>query len=262
MESNTVDPSAASSPAAALPDDGQFFFADHHVLDDSPTRDFYRILMQGLVHKTNNMLGVIQGFSSLILMEDDLESGIKENVEQMRDSSINSSELNKIILIAGGCSRVSTEPMGLVPALPYIEQNARAICSAQGVNITFTARPDLPTINADSSRLNDIIAELTKNAAEAAADVAGGEVAIDVLPPGEVSPAEERRVDLFVRNTGNDIPADKIAKSFEAFHTTKDNSHYGIGLTTASVLAGQMDMRLGLRSAEGTTTVWLSIPVA
>lgn len=259
MESNAVDPSAPQADDQSG-DGGQFVFADHHILDESPTRDFYRILMQGLVHKTNNMLGVIQGFSSLILMEDDLDSGVKENVEQMRDSSVSSSELNKIILIAGGCSRISTEPMGLAETLPNIEQNARAICAAQGVELQFNARPELPSISADSTRLNEIIAELVKNAAEAAAEVDGGEVAIDVLPPGEVSPAAEGRVDLFVRNTGNDIPADKIYKSFEAFHTTKDNSHYGIGLTTASVLAGQMGMRLGLRSAEGTTTAWLSIP--
>jgi len=246
--------------AAGSSDSGQFFFADHHVLDDSTTRDFYRSLMQGLVHKTNNMLGVIQGFSSLILMEDDLDSGVKENVEQMRDSAVNSSELNKIILIASGCARISTEPVNLAEVLPYLEQNARSICTDRGVNLEFKAVPGLPAVMADSTRLNDIVSELVKNAAEAASEVDQGEVAIDVLPPGQVSPVEENRVDFFIRNTGNDIPAEKLPKIFDAFYTSKDNAHYGIGLTTASVLAGQMGMRLGVRSAEGTTTTWLSMP--
>ncbi len=258
MESETP----ATATDIGTSDGGQFVFADHHVLDNSPTRDFYRVLMQGLVHKSNNMLGVIQGFSSLILMEDDLDGSVKENVEQMRDSAVNSSELNKIILIASGCARVAIEPVNLNSSLAYTEQTARAICSAQGVDLSFSAGANLPSVLADSTRLNDIVFELVKNAAEGAAAVEGGEVAIDFLPPGEVTPAAEGRVDLFVRNTGNDIPADKLLKAFEAFHTSKDNSHYGIGLTTASVLAGQMGMRLGLRSAEGTTTAWLSMPTA
>lgn len=248
--------------AAETSEVGQFFFADHHVLDDSPTRDFYRLLMQGLVHKTNNMLGVIQGFSSLILMEDDLDEGVKENVEQMRESAVHSSELNKTILIASGCSRANCEPVNLSEILPYVEQNARAICAAQGVELKFQAGSDLPAVAADSNRLNEIVAELVKNAAEGAAEVDGGEVAIDILPPGAASPVEDGRVDLFIRNTGLDIAPDKLPQIFDAFFTTKDNSHSGIGLTMASVLAGQMGMRLGMRSAEGTTTAWLSMPTA
>lgn len=246
--------------AAGSSESGQFFFADHHVLDNSTTREFYRSVLQGLVHKTNNMLGVIQGFSSLILMEEGLDSGVVENVEQMRDSALNSSELNKVILVASGCSRVSPEPLNLAESMPYVEQSARGLCGEHGVKVEFNMAANLPVVMADSGRLNDIISELVKNAAEAAAEAGEGEVAIDVLAPGQASPAEENRVDFFVRNTGRDIEVEKLAKIFEPFFTTKDNSHYGIGLTTASVLAGQMNMRLGIRSAEGTTTAWLSIP--
>ena len=34
----------------------------------------------------------------------------------------------------------------------------------------------------------------------------------------------------------------------------------GVGLTTAAVLATQMDMKLGVHSADHTTTFWLSVP--
>ena len=85
---------------------------------------------------------------------------------------------------------------------------------------------------------------------------------IDVLPPGSISASENKRVDIFVRNTCKDIEPEKLKKVYDPFFTTKDNSHYGIGLTTAGVLAGQMKMRLGLRSSEGTTTAWLSIATA
>lgn len=239
-----------------------FFFADHLVLDESPTRDFYKQVMQGLIHKNNNVLGVIQGFSSLILMDDDVPPGIRENVEQMRDSAQNATDLAKIILTAAGCARVQPERINLPDLLPHLRQTAQEICDRSGVPLQFNARPGLPPVLADSHRLSELLTELFKNAAEAAADLPGGEVAIDVLPPGEASPAGDGRVDFFIRNSSVDLSPEKIREAFVPFHGSKGSTHYGIGLTTAGVLAGQMRARLGLRSCDGTTTAWLSLPVA
>ena len=43
-----------------------FVFADHLVLDESPTRDFYKSVLQGLIHKNNNTLGVNGSPSELL----------------------------------------------------------------------------------------------------------------------------------------------------------------------------------------------------
>jgi C4-dicarboxylate-specific signal transduction histidine kinase len=235
-----------------------FVFADHLKLDDSPTRDFYRVLLQGLVHKNNNVFGVIQGFSSLILMESQLDSGVKENVEQMKESSISASDLAKTILTSAGCSRVKPEPTALGDFLPWIESNARELCDNHGVELVFNGGTDLPKVSVDSTRINELFGGLIKNAAEAAAGPPGGKVAIDLL---EVS-TDENRVDLFIRNTTlKDFSPEELLKLYEPFHTTKDASvHAGLGLTTAGILAGQMGMRLGLRSADNTMTAWLSMP--
>jgi signal transduction histidine kinase len=69
-------------------------------------------------------------------------------------------------------------------------------------------------------------------------------------------------VDIFIRNSGPTIPPENLPKVFEPFMTTKESSHYGIGLTAAAVLSGMMDIPLGIRSKDGTTTVWLQVPVA
>jgi len=237
-----------------------FFFADHLILDDSPTRDFYKSVLQGLIHKNNNVFGVIQGFSSLILM-DEVPDLMRENVEQMRDSSINASDLARIILTTAGCARVSTETISLSDLLPHIEYSARDKCERAGVPLEFNARAgDLPMITADGGRLSELLGELIKNAAEAAADVPGGEVAIDVLPPGDASPAEDGCIDIFIRNSSKDLSDEDIRGAFVPFQGDKGSDHYGIGLTTAGVLAGQMGMRFGLRCADGTTTAWLSLP--
>ena len=119
---------------------------------------------------------------------------------------------------------------------------------------------EMPAVNADPGRLKEILLELLNNAAEAAAPN-GGEVALDILNPGQASPLENRTLDIFVRNTGSQIDMNKVEQIFQPFHSTKDSSHFGVGLTTAAVLSRQMGMRLGVSSENNTTTFWLSVPL-
>ena len=116
-------------------------------------------------------------------------------------------------------------------------------------------------MKADAAYLKLALAELVANAAEGAG-AAGGEMAMDVLAPGQATPLEENRIDIFIRNTGSEIPGDQMANIFKPFFTTKESDHYGIGLSIAGVLASQMGMRLGVQSANNTTTFWLSCPAA
>lgn len=236
-----------------------FVFADHLVLDESPTRNFYKEFLQGLIHKNNNMLGVVQGFSSLILMDDDVSQSVRDNVQQMKESAHQSTELARGILTTAGCARVQIEDTDLNASFPYFEQVTKSLCDEHGVGLQFNRPEGLPIIQADGNRLNEILRELTQNAAEAAgAMTPKGEVAIDVFPPGEAF--EGNNVNIFIRNSSESIPAENVMKMFTPFEGTKGNDHEGNGLTTAAILAGQMGIRLGLRNADGTTTVWLSIP--
>ena len=200
------------------------------------------------------MFGVIQGFSSLILMEDGLESSLKENVEQMKDSSVQASDLAKTILTSAGCSRVTLDPVAIGSLLPWIETKSREACDKYGVELQFSGASNLPEVLADANKLHELIGELVKNAAEAAASQPDGKVAIDVLKVSD----EQNTIDFFIRNTSPDVSPEALVKFFAPFHSSKDPSvANGLGLTTAAILAGQMQMRLGLRSSEGTMTAWL-----
>ncbi len=239
----------------------QFLFADQFILEDSANADFYAHLLKGLTHKLNNLLAVIQGFSSLILMDEGLEETTAENLSHMKEAAISASKLSERILPAAGCSHISTQDLQLSEFLPMVEDSLKEPFNAAGIPINVKCPAEIPPIAADPSRLKDIFLELLTNAAEAAAD-AGGQASFEIYKPGEFSSVSENRVDILVRNSGSVISAENMAKIWEPFYSSKNNQHLGIGLTTAAVLATQMDMKLGVHSAENVTTFWLSIPVA
>jgi len=251
---------AMARTPVATPRPLNFLFADHLVLDESPTRDFYKEMLRGWAHKNNNVLAVVQGFTSLILMTDGLDENTLESVQQMRSSALHNGSLSERVLTAGGCARITPQTLRLLDFLPLMESKFIEICKASGANLTMSLSAKSVAITADASRFKEAVIELVKNAAEAAGK--GGKVEVLLLAPGELSAAGDNRVDLVIRNSGAVIPEERLPQVFKPFMTTKGHDHFGLGLTMSAVLAGQMKIRLGLASGDGVTTAWLSAPAA
>jgi len=218
----------------------RFLFADKYVIDDPANAEFYHQLLRGMTHKLNNLLAVIQGFSSLIMMDDGLDESITENLGHMKEAAQNASGLSERVLPAGGCIRVALQDLKLNEFLPMVEDSLRGPCKSLGVPFHLSIGRNLPTVHADPGRLKEVMMELLRNAAEAAA-ANGGEVGLDIVASTDEG---ARRVDVFVRNTGSTIAPEKIAEIFRPFNSSKDSSHFGVGLTIAAVLTNQMKMRL------------------
>ena len=235
----------------------EFVFADDYRLEKGPTRKYYQEFLKGLVHKHNNLMGVIQGFSSLILYDDGISQEVRDSAQQMQDAARSASELNKDVLVPGGCSECAADRVELSQMLTFWKQKAEELGAEKGVRVGFTPREGLPAVTGDSGKLSEVYVNLVRNAVEAAAEKGGGTVAVDLFPPGEAS--QGTNVDLFIRTTSPDLSVDDIRKAFKPFESTKGSGHFGIGLTSAAVLAADMGMRLGLRHAEGTTTAWLAM---
>jgi signal transduction histidine kinase len=237
-----------------------FLYADDFRLGQSPTRRFYEFFLKGYIHKHNNLMGVIQGFSALILFDDTINEEVRESAEQMQTSARAATDLNREILGATGCARCEIAPMRITDPLNYWKGKTQDIGAPLGVSVVWNVREPQPPVLADSTRLADVFFHLMRNAVEAAAGVPGSTVAVDLFPPGEAS--QGGTVDLFIRNRCGQIEEETLKRFFLPFESSKGSEHFGIGLTAASILAGDMNIRLGLRCADGTMTAWLAIPVA
>ena len=238
-----------------------FTFADQFTLIDQGNSEFYALLLRGMTHKLNNLLAVIQGFSSLTMMDEALDETVIENISHMKEAANNASDLSERILPAGGCSQITQQELLLAEVIPMLEDTLREPFNKQDIPISIQCPGQVAKVNADPSRLKIILSELMANASDAAS-AANGKASMEIHNPGDFSPIEENCVDILVKNSGTTIPTDKLEQIWHPFYSSKDSSHFGIGLTTAAVLSSQMGMNLGVHSTDNTTVFWLSIPAA
>lgn len=236
-----------------------FFYPTHLNLGEQNSEGFHQELLRGLTHKLNNMLAIIQGFSSLILMNDELDESVLGNMQHIKEASLNISSLSERIRAAGGCAKVSLQPLQLGEYLSVIHDAIAAPFQRLGVAFEQDVAEGLPAVMVDPTKLKEMLNELLKNAAEAA-QKDGGRALLQVAGPGVVSPVEERRVDILITNTGSTVNVDKMEEIFRPFSGSKSSHHLGLGLTIAAMLAHQMNVRLGVNSQDNTTTFWVSLP--
>lgn len=222
---------------------------------------YHQELLRGVTHKLNNLLAIIQGFSSLILMNDDLDEGSKENMQHIKEASVAVSGLSERIRVAGGCAKISPQTLNLADYLTAVEASLREPFIRAGVPFDIEVPPGLPNVEIDPSKLKDLLLEILRNAA-AGAQSGGGRALMQVSGPGIVTPTQEGRVDILITNTGSTIPQDKLQEIFKPFVSSRSSHHLGLGLTVAAMLARQMNVRLGVHSEEHIVTFWLSLPMA
>ncbi len=237
-----------------------YIFPEKLVDQNSPTTRHYDALLRGLTHKLNNLLAVIQGFSSLVLMQEELDDMSKENLRHMKEAATTASDLGERVLPAGGCSRIDLTEANLEEAVPMLMNRLKSRVQAEGLDFHARVDPNLPHVIADTDRLRVIMDELVKNALEASGPQ--DPVIVEVVGPGKAPDRNPKWVSFFVLDRGEAIPENRLRTMFEPFYTTKDSSHMGIGLTTAAVLAGHMGMELGVKSDVEDTSFWLRMKVA
>lgn len=222
---------------------------------------YHQELLRGVTHKLNNLLAIIQGFSSLILMNDDLDPGSKENMQHIKEASLTVSGLSDRIRVAGGCAKITPQSLNLSDYISAVDGSLREPFAKAGVPFDLEIAPGLPAVETDPSKLKDLLLEILRNAA-VAAQKGGGRALMQVSGPGIVTPTQEGRVDILITNTGSTISQEKIQEIFKPFVSSRSSHHLGLGLTIGAMLAQQLNVRLGVNSQENMVTFWLSLPMA
>jgi two-component system cell cycle sensor histidine kinase/response regulator CckA len=194
-------------------------------------------LAGGIAHDFNNLLMGIQGNISLSLLELDPDSPLYQNLKQVEEYVSNGVELTKQLL---GFARGGKYEVRLTD-INHLLQEQNLLFSRANKRITFATEytPELWSIEADQSQIEQVIFNLYMNALQAMPQegtltVRTENVAIDKDEHKPYRVKAGRYVKISVADTGVGMDEETQRRIFDPFFTTRDKGR-GTGLGLASV---------------------------
>jgi CheY-like chemotaxis protein len=191
---------------------------------------------------------VVRGSAELLLKPDLSTDRRQRYARAIADTADRATALTAKLLAFGRRQTLNPQPMDLALQLDaFVEVLGRTLGSH--VKIILDIAADVWPIEADVTELETALLNAAVNARDAMPG--GGTITI-----GAHNLSDEDAVCLSVRDTGQGIPADVLARVFEPFFTTKPAGRgTGLGLSQIHGFAAQSGGRAEVRSTIGEGTV-------
>lgn len=194
-------------------------------------------LAGGIAHDFNNLLGGILGYASLTKSEISKDHRIFRYIETIEKSAVRAAELTSQLLAFARGGKYEVRPVDLNG---IIEETINMVGRTfdKSIEIKTHLNDKLPTVEADSGQLQQVLLNLCVNAADAMPG--GGKLVIEtgteVLTEEYVRTHMEAKpgshVVLTLTDTGVGMDRETIERIFEPFFTTKgEGKGTGLGLS-------------------------------
>ena len=193
----------------------------------------------GIAHDFNNILGVILGYSSFMKTKLAPDHQFFNYVDSIERGAQRAADLTLQLLAFARGGRMDTKPVNINAV---VTETVQLIARTIDKNIEIRSRltPGLPTVQADSAQLQQVLMNLFNNARDAMPE--GGELLVETTRETISSRDLRVRTDaapgdylvIAVSDTGIGIDKENLAKVFEPFFTTKEKGK-GTGLGLAMV---------------------------
>jgi signal transduction histidine kinase len=217
-----------------------------------------RQLLADVTHELRTPLSVVQGqlegqLDGVYPRDDQHLRGV---LDETRHMSRILEDLRMLSLAASGGLRLDRRPTPLDEIVDDAIDARAPEASVSGVTLTSSVPADLPPVNADATRLREILDNLLSNAVRYTP--AGGRVVVGASPDGT------DRVSVSVRDTGCGLRDDERELIFERFHREPGSRGSGLGLAIARDLIRAHGGEIAAES-EGPdrgTTIRFTLPFA
>lgn len=196
-------------------------------------------LAGGIAHDFNNILGVIEGYATLLLRGLPEDHAERPDAEEIRKAVQRAAALTRQLLIF---SRKQPMQKKAVSVNSVIENLQRMLLRIIGENVRLDLKlqPDLPPFLADQSQMEQLLVNLAVNARDAMPG--GGDIIIstslETVPDGDANcphpeTAGREFIKISVADTGTGLSQQALEHMFEPFFTTKEKGKgTGLGLAT------------------------------
>jgi signal transduction histidine kinase len=214
-----------------------------------------RRLLADVSHELRTPLSVIQGNLEALL--DGVHLPDHEHLASLLDSSRTLSrlvdDLRTLSLAEAGELRLHREPTDLAQLLRDAIAGFQAAAEAANVTLDLEVADDLPSVDIDPTRTQQVLANLLSNALRHTPE--GGRVSVRATPAGPAHMAVE------VEDTGTGMSAEVAGRIFERFFRGPDSGGSGLGLPIARELIAGQGGEISAKSREGKgTTIRFTVP--
>jgi PAS domain S-box-containing protein len=226
-------------------------------------------LAGGIAHDFNNLLSVINGYTDFAMQGAADNEAVKADLREIRKAGDRAAALTRQLLVFSRKQVLQPVLMDLNAIVTEIQSMLRPLIG-DDIELTSRLAPDLSTVRADPSQIEQVVMNLALNARDAMprggtltietsnthldAEFAGRHIAVQ---PGA-------HVMLSVSDTGTGMDPDTKARVFEPFFTTKDQDKgTGLGLSTVYGIVKQSGGSIWVYSELGAgTTFKIYLPSA
>lgn len=232
-------------------------------------------LAGGIAHDFNNILTVIRNYGEIVKEELEPQSEVRGDMEEILRATDRASGLTRQLLTFSRHQVVAPHVLDMNAVIKASEKMLRRVVPTN-IELVTTLSPSLGRITADSGQLEQVILNLTINAADALP--AGGKITIQTqnaelddtfaksggaFANGSAPDSRGPFASLVVTDNGSGMDAATIAKVFDPFFTTKEpGKGTGLGLSTVHGIVSQNGGRIWVYSEPGRgTTFKLYFPI-
>jgi len=227
----------------------------------------------GVAHDLNNVLGVMVGYSEVLMDQMDAHQPLRKSLQTIMDSGQRAAAIVQDLLIMTRRGVVIREPVNLNQIISHYLYSPEFINLAgfhEGIHLETDMESTLMNLSGSDIHLHRTIMNLVTNALEATPK--DGSVTIktenrylDVPVYGYEEIGKGEYVVLSISDTGEGISPENIQHIFEPFYTTKQmrRGSSGLGLSVVWGVVKDHDGYVDVQSKEGEgTTFKLYFPIS
>jgi signal transduction histidine kinase/ActR/RegA family two-component response regulator len=213
--------------------------------------------LSSMSHELRSPLNAILGFAQLLESTSPLPTASqRENIAQILQAGWHLLKLIHEVLdlavVESGKLSISLEPVSLTEVISECQAMMEPQAQQRGISMTFP-QLDIPYyVNADRTRVKQVLINLLSNAIKYNCEQGTVEVKSAVTIPGHIR--------ISVRDTGAGLPPEKMTQLFQPFNRLGRESSAeegtGIGLVMSQRVVELMKGVIGVESAVGVGSVF------
>lgn len=208
-------------------------------------------LSAGVAHEINNPLGLILGYTQLLLRDVDPQTPLAQDLKVIEKHAVHCKRIVEDLLKFSRSSGTTRTRQDLNAMLREVLAVLRSKFELERVQVVEHLAPDLPAIIVDGDKMKQVFMNLLMNARQA------------ISPPGTITvrtmkDTGRRRVVASVQDTGCGIAPEILHRIFDPFFTTKPvGVGTGLGLSVSYGIVRDHDgeIRVDTSPGKGSTFV-------